>query len=441
MAFINKYKIDCLILIAFLGFVLLLPNNISIWTDELFTLDFVSLSVPELLKATAMDIHPPLYYLIVKFFFNLFPFVNPTILGKFVSLSLFFIFLEVTYRIIKANFKENVAVNYVLIVMGCKILHYCFEIRMYTFASSLVALAYISGYLLIDKKSGKYAIITNLSVLAAMYTHYYAVFAVFPLLIYLTINLIKEHEEKLLLKSVLFQVVCYLPWIVYFISLIGNNQSGFGTGYYVNLNDILAYIVVFFSNTNTVLTAITMVIYFVIILMAVKFIHRDEVKYGFVCLVSVITIFVFGNVLGFVFDKFFSGKYLLIAWNVFAFGICLFLNNNKRSIYFVSSLFVLNVITYGYAIIDEINDIKVTEKFIDFLKGEESVTCIGNYYDLCKYYSDNVVVELNGEKVSTDKVILSKKIDTIGYQWFNPAQVDMYVYETSDYSAYLAQQH
>ncbi len=441
MEFVKKHKIDCLILMAFFGFALLLPNNISIWTDELFTLDFVNLSIPELLKATAMDIHPPLYYLIVKFFFTLFPFINPAILGKFVSLILFFSFLEVTYRFIKANLNECIAVNYVLVVMGCKILHYCFEIRMYTFASSLVALAYISGYLLINKKCKKFAIVTNLAVLAAMYTHYYAVFAILPLLIYLTINLIKEHEVKLLIKSIFFQVVCYLPWIIYFISFLGINQSGFGTGYQVSLNQILTYIVVFFSNTNTFLTLITMVIYVVIVLMALRTINSYDVKFGFICLLSVFSIFVFGNTLGFVFDKFFSGKYLLLAWNVFVFGICLFLNNNKRSIYFVCSLFVLNVITYSYAIKDEFNDIKATEKFIDFLKGEGSVTCIGNYNDLCEYYSDNVVVELNGEKVSTDKVVLNSRIDTLNYQWFNPAQVDMYVYNASDYNAYLDQQH
>ena len=86
MEFIKKYKIDILIVLAFIGFVLFLPNNTSVWTDELFTLEFVELKVPELLKTTAMDIHPPLYYLVVKLFVNLFPFVDRAIIGKFVSL-------------------------------------------------------------------------------------------------------------------------------------------------------------------------------------------------------------------------------------------------------------------------------------------------------------------------------------------------------------------
>ena len=439
MKIIREYKIDILIFLAFLGFTLLLPNNVSIWTDELFTLEFVELSVPESLKETALDIHPPLYYLVVKLFVNLFPFVDMAILGKFVSLFIFFAFLLITYHYIKKYINDSIASTYAIVAMGCKILHYCFEIRMYTLATSLIVLAYISGYLLVTTKKHRFAIYTNICVLLAMYTHYYAVFAILPLFLYLVVSLCKEKEYKVLLLSICFQIVAYLPWLIYFMSLLSNNQSGFGTGYYLSLSNLITYIVVLFSNGNKILTAITMCFYLLIVVIAFKRSRYKDVCFAFICISSVISIFIFGNILGFVFDKFFSGKYLLLGWNTFVFGICLILNDVKCRKQFIVGIIALNVFTYLYAIKDEITDIIETNNFVEFINDQNDVTCIGKYSDLCEYYSENnvLILENNDISITTEYVILNEKIDDLEVDFYSPAQVNMYVYKTSKYNQYV----
>ena len=438
MEFIKKYKIDILIVLAFIGFVLFLPNNASVWIDELFTLEFVELKVPELLKTTAKDIHPPLYYLVVKLFVNLFPFVDRAIIGKFVSLFVFFAFLLITYHYIKKYINDCVASTYAIVAMGCKILHYCFEMRMYTLATSLIVLAYISGYLLVTTKKHRFAIYTNICVLLAMYTHYYAVIAFLPLLIYLVVNFCKDKLYKLLVLSIVFQIVAYLPWLLYFVSLFSSNQAGIGAGYYFNVSELIISFVSFFSNSNIILTGITMAIFTVITLFAVRLSKSKQIQFGFVCLLPLISIFIFGNLLGLVFDKFFSGKYLLLSWNVFAFGIALFINEIKYRKVFVSFIFILNALSYSLIINEEFYDIEVTSYFNAFLASQELITCEGKYCDICKYYSDNVIIDESNDNVySTEYVIFNNRIEGLHCFWFNPASVDMYVYKTSEYNQYL----
>ena len=40
----------------------------DIWYDELFTMEFATRPVKELISLTARDVHPPFYYMIVRFF-------------------------------------------------------------------------------------------------------------------------------------------------------------------------------------------------------------------------------------------------------------------------------------------------------------------------------------------------------------------------------------
>ena len=42
--------------------------NDNLLTDEAFTMQLISGSVPEILSGTAGDVHPPLYYLFAKLF-------------------------------------------------------------------------------------------------------------------------------------------------------------------------------------------------------------------------------------------------------------------------------------------------------------------------------------------------------------------------------------
>ena len=153
-------------------------------------------------NATAIDIHPPLYYLVIKQFDLISPFSTVVDLKLFSLVAYFFILLT-TYIILIKNLNLEIALTYVIVAVSSgKIAQYFFEARMYSLISPLVALAYILGYLIIEKSSRKYEILINIVILSSLYIHYYSVLALIPLFIYLVYYLIKQSRFKILLESV-----------------------------------------------------------------------------------------------------------------------------------------------------------------------------------------------------------------------------------------------
>lgn len=171
--------------------------------DELFILELVKLNVIDMFKATAIDIHPPLYYLMIK----LFDFVSPfsTVVDlKLFSLVAYFFLLFTTYIIIVKNLNSNIVLIYAIVAISSgKIAQYFFEARMYSLISPLVALAYILGYLIIEKANRKYVMLINIVILSSLYTYYYSVLAFILLFVYLAYYLIKQRRFKYFLE------VCY----------------------------------------------------------------------------------------------------------------------------------------------------------------------------------------------------------------------------------------
>ena len=174
-----------ILLITFIGYLPFFFNNYSLWGDELFTLNLVKLNFIDMFNATAIDIHPPLYYLVIKQFDLISPFSTVVDLKLFSFVAYFFILLT-TYIILIKNLNLEIALTYVIVAVSSgKIAQYFFEARMYSLISPLVALAYILGYLIIEKSSRKYEILINIVIFSSLYIHYYSVLALIPLFIYL----------------------------------------------------------------------------------------------------------------------------------------------------------------------------------------------------------------------------------------------------------------
>ena len=426
-----------ILLITFIGYLPFFFNNYSLWGDELFTLDLVKLNIIDMFNATAIDIHPPLYYLMIKLFDSISPFSTVVDLKLFSLVAYFFILLT-TYIILVKNLNLNIALTYVIVAVSSgKIAQYFFEARMYSLISPLVALAYILGYLIIEKSSRKYVILINIVILSSLYIHYYSVLALIPLFIYLVYYLIKQSRFKILLESVLVQIFGYLPWVFYFLSLISNNQSGFGSGFNFSFKELLVSVVVVFSNINNFLTFVLIVVcIFIITYSLTKELDGDR-KYGYLCVSSMMVILAGGLLLSLLFNKFFSGKYLMISWNTFVFGLSLLIvsfSDKLRKILCII-LFSLNVCTFTLVISNEFFDIKQTQQFTSFLNEQDKINVVHNYKDICSYYAkDTRIIEFSDAVNLSDAeyTILNYPLNGAAYKKYQPALIVIYVYRTSD---------
>lgn len=131
-----------------LGRSLMLCFSNDIWYDELFTVGMVEHSYGELVRFTAADVHPPLYYCIVKLFVDLCKLIKPgigtVIPAKIVSVLPYFILLTYAVTLMRKRFGLFVGGLFLFCVTAMPQLPaYTVEVRMYGWALLFVTAAFL----------------------------------------------------------------------------------------------------------------------------------------------------------------------------------------------------------------------------------------------------------------------------------------------------------
>ena len=115
--------------------------NRNIWTDEAFTIELVgSNSVLGIIRGTANDVHPPLYYLIVKLFITLFG--TSFQVYKLVSILPMFFTMLLGIFYIAPWFGAKTAFLFMLFLNAIPcVMEYGVQIRMYSWAIFFITIA------------------------------------------------------------------------------------------------------------------------------------------------------------------------------------------------------------------------------------------------------------------------------------------------------------
>lgn len=187
----------------------------NLWGDEAFTGNIIRMSIPDLIHKTAIDVHPPLYYLVLKFYCAVFG-QSATIMHAF-SLIPLAIMLVFSLTIGWKEFGYGYAILSVVLlnIADCSV-RFNVEVRMYTLAAMLVFFSYIMLYRILvnDGKLHDYLAFFLFSI-AAAYTHYYALIAVtfyYVVLFFIAIFNNKKQLKYIIMVCIL-AIVSYLPWI------------------------------------------------------------------------------------------------------------------------------------------------------------------------------------------------------------------------------------
>jgi hypothetical protein len=202
-----------------------------LWWDEGWTVYFATADVPSMIARTAIDIHPPLYYLVLHFWTLV---IGPgpvsvrlfSVIAGVLSIPLLFV---VGRRLF--GWKAGLLAALVLAVAPFHV-YYSQEARMYALVT-LLALA--STYLFLALLDGQrsrqatwmlwtgYVVVTSL----AMYTQYYAAFVPAAQTLFLLIR-IRQHKSLLprWIGAQMALLVVYIPWLLYagpkLVAYVGN---------------------------------------------------------------------------------------------------------------------------------------------------------------------------------------------------------------------------
>jgi 4-amino-4-deoxy-L-arabinose transferase-like glycosyltransferase len=246
----TKYTKIFLPLILLLATILRLYHltQISLWHDEAFSALLINYPWREMFYRITLDVHPPLYYILLRWWADCF---GHTVL----SLRGFSVFFGVAavwaaYALVAEAFQSEIVALVAALFLAVHPfqIQYVTEARMYTFGTFAILL---SAYFLVkalrfeqELYAGNKAIKAKmirtwlwfaLATSAAMYTHYYEFFSVFAIAIYALYAEIKIHGSQLRrywysIGSYILVLLLYVPWVKVFLYQFGEVQASYWIG-------------------------------------------------------------------------------------------------------------------------------------------------------------------------------------------------------------------
>lgn len=190
----------------------------QIWYDEAYSIVLAQREVPELIALTAVDVHPPFYYLLLRGWGEVFGWGEMTL--RVMSVVFYAAAVGLMVFGLAKMFGKKVAIMAMPIMASAPfLLRYGFEIRMY----SLAVLIAVGSMLVLYQawKSRKWQWWAGYAVLVAlgMYTLYGLFLVFFGQLVWLTVMSVREKKKRRKalvcqwMAAYLGSIVMFMPWI------------------------------------------------------------------------------------------------------------------------------------------------------------------------------------------------------------------------------------
>lgn len=202
-------------------------NSLSFWVDEVYTYGLMQKSWGGMLAETMADVHPPLYYIILRLFISVF---GATYLNYRLASFLPYLILSLTAAF---SFRKRLgyfpALLFILLSgLMPAAMTYNAEARMYSWALLFVTLCGYALFLILSGGGRGAWVLFTLMGLGAAYTHYYAFLSV--CLLYFSLLVATLAQKKPLrgwLICVGASLLGYLPWLLPFLTTLGRTAGDF----------------------------------------------------------------------------------------------------------------------------------------------------------------------------------------------------------------------
>lgn len=217
----------------------------SFWRDEGFSYLMAKRGIWDMIRATAHDFNPPLYYLILHFWLKIFG--SSEVALRSLSLIFFAINIYVVFLFLQNILKvkgSRIWVYLLIFALNPFLLYYAFEARMYSLVALLTT---ISFYYFFKKRQVNYVMFTILG----LYTHYFFLLVIFTQIIYLT--LFEKGKVFKKIKVFITPLLIFLPWLFYVLPALITRTTPFWMER-VNLVDFLASLGILFTGYERIHT-------------------------------------------------------------------------------------------------------------------------------------------------------------------------------------------
>ncbi len=196
------------------------------WSDEAFSYQFASRPLGQMLPLLKMDVHPPLYFLLLHVWLYL---GSSAVWLRGLSVVFGMLFLIAGYLIGKRFFGVYVGLLLMFfLAISPSEIHYSQEIRMYSLLAFLAAMMIYAALLYVRSFARGHMALFVVTAVLCLYTHYYSLFLIGGLLLYILIDLPgRGVKTEIALRRVLtclgLIVILYFPWVETFFTHLWNN--------------------------------------------------------------------------------------------------------------------------------------------------------------------------------------------------------------------------
>ena len=340
-----------------------------IHVDEFWTIGVINLPLSESIPLMISDVHPPLYYLILKAIFKVLSFFgiqyNNIFLLKLFSILPFGLILIIFGTKIQKEYNWLTVGLFTFILGSVNMFVIQFlTIKMYNWALLFLLLSFIYFKRILlysDKKS--WVLFTIFSTLVA-YTHYFilitTVLLYAILLTYFLTNKNSNFEFKSQLKkwclSVISAIILYLPWLFIFLDQIDHRQHVLESSF-PTITDIINYFTYFTGiESDFAIETILFKVFAFATLILIAYIFIKEYKkdtrsidtiYTGIGLISFYLSIIFGIIIVSLAFNIFTLRYLVPVGSIFWFAVCILvgkIENKKLLIISLIAIFIICIV-------------------------------------------------------------------------------------------------
>lgn len=200
----------------------------DIWRDEAFSYLLAIREPAEIIRITALDFSPPLYYLTLHYWMALFGSAPEVI--RLLSVLCYLIGLFFIYEIVRVFWQRpplKAVVAVCLFMLNPLVLFYAFEARMY---AMFFCFFMASSFFMLTRRWVLYILVT----VAGLFTHYFMLPVVVAQMVFVIIaNSPNAHDHRhngqTLLRWICLcipSLVALIPLIPWFVFVASNHQTG-----------------------------------------------------------------------------------------------------------------------------------------------------------------------------------------------------------------------
>lgn len=189
----------------------------NFWYDEAYTIGMIQRDFSDIWHTTAQDVHPPLYYFLLRLFY-IFPGMGKLLSVKMFSWMFYLFYLLLGSHICRKHYSRKVEFFWLILsgFMSPMIIQ-ATSPRMYTLAIFCITLSLYMAYLALKNDSTRYWIYFTIISAFSMYLHTFCMIELFVLYAFMFFGALFKKKHKILLKvfvSGVFVSATYLPWLL-----------------------------------------------------------------------------------------------------------------------------------------------------------------------------------------------------------------------------------